>query len=188
MGTGTSESILFPSNIVFTLNDTSYLEWLVSSLNPRAVVYGELLETAFSVPFIDIVPNDDNRLAEGLLLRDEYVALTGNQPPDMEHCSLLEMMIALSRRLSDAVYDPDADTRNLWFWRLMRNLDLLMYSDVIMDPVSRENARLALHKVVSREYRRNGSGGLFPLKHPPSDQREVEIWYQMEFWLSENGF
>ena len=39
---------------------------------------------------------------------------------------------------------------------------------------------------INRQYEANGEGGLFPLKGVCEDQREVEIWYQMNAYLYEH--
>jgi hypothetical protein len=43
-----------------------------------------------------------------------------------------------------------------------------------------------LERVKNRDYETDGHGGLFPLRNPPEDQRQVELWYQMGHWMAEN--
>jgi hypothetical protein len=40
---------------------------------------------------------------------------------------------------------------------------------------------------VERKYDPNGYGGLFPLRCPKHDQREIEIWYQFNEYLEDQG-
>jgi hypothetical protein len=40
-------------------------------------------------------------------------------------------------------------------------------------------------KIMDRRYERNGQGGLFPLRKPAMDQRDVEIWYQANAYMIE---
>lgn len=173
---------------MLTRNDAKYLQWVSEMLGKDSMFYGDLLEVFFSVEFVDIVPNDDNRLQEGLAIREEYVRKTGEPYPSIGYCSLLEVVVGISRRISEAVYNPDQDTRASWFWVIVDNLGLLGYTDETMDPISREDVRGLLKNVVSRSYKKNGSGGLFPLLRPLGDQREVELWYQMDYWLAERGY
>ena len=43
-----------------------------------------------------------------------------------------------------------------------------------------------LNKWMNRDIGYDGSGGLFPLKNPPGDERKVEIMYQMYAYVHEN--
>ena len=42
-----------------------------------------------------------------------------------------------------------------------------------------------LDRLISREYGRNGEGGLFTVSNPRNDMRGVEIWYQAMWYFSE---
>jgi hypothetical protein len=65
---------------------------------------------------------------------------------------------------------------------LIRNLGLIDTNDTNTD-VKEVNA--IIKRVVDRTYQHNGHGGLFPLRLATSDQRKVEIWYQLSAYLSE---
>lgn len=93
---------------------------------------------------------------------------------------MLELMIALSRRLS---FEDDGEPRN-WFWQLMENLGLERYND--HTPIPERAVDELLNGVIWRTYKRNGAGGLFPLKRASEDQRNVEIWYQLCAYLLED--
>jgi hypothetical protein len=67
---------------------------------------------------------------------------------------------------------------------LMENLDLERYND--NTPFSDAAIDELLDRVIWRTYRRNGAGGLFPLKRTREDQRQVEIWYQLCAYLLED--
>ncbi len=43
-----------------------------------------------------------------------------------------------------------------------------------------------LERLIWRQYQEDGQGGFFPLAWPEQDQREVELWYQMNAYLAEN--
>lgn len=97
-------------------------------------------------------------------------------------CSVLEMLIGLSRRLA---FEGGGEPAG-WFWLLMRNLTLDGMDDErfdLMDPTIVDDI---VQRLVWRQYNWDGKGGLFPLQFPNRDQREVEIWYQMQAWLLEN--
>lgn len=96
---------------------------------------------------------------------------------------MLEMILGLARRAS---FEDDGDTRE-WFWRLLENLDIARYTDMVCSryPCNQEIERV-LNRVIYRVYEDDGHGGLFPLRYPDRDQREVELWYQLSAYLLEH--
>lgn len=172
--------------------DDLYLEWLygqVADLNLKAPskTYWKLFHQLFTKEFVWLVPNDDNRVEDGRDLRREFLSVTGIRISDRSWldlgCSVLEMIIALARRCE---FQTEA-TAQEWFWKLMDNLDLTKFNDSWYRRESNE-AMIdeRLNRLIFRTYSYDGSfGGLFPLKNPERDQRDVEIWYQMSAYLLE---
>lgn len=170
------------------LLDEVYLTWLYSQVadvglkNPSRT-YWSLFRQLYRKEFIWLIPNDDNRAEDGRLLRVEFLdneRIAGVDSSWMElGCSMLEMLIALARRLS---FEDDA-TPSAWFWRLLENLGLEVYNDRQSRFTNEINE--VLDRVILRTYEPDGSGGLFPLKNPSQDQRDVEIWYQLSAYLLE---
>lgn len=160
-----------------------YFNWLyslvASTSNPNpSRSYFQLLEMMHTKRFTWFIPNDDNRVEDGLELRYEY----RNGPLETEDCcSFLEMLIALSRR---AGFETDQDPAE-WFWHLTDNMGLRQYSDEVFMDSEPGEVRYILDRVVDREYDRNGHGGLFPLQNPSGDQTKVELWYQLSSYLLE---
>lgn len=93
-------------------------------------------------------------------------------------CSMLEMLIGLSRRLA---FDTTGEAR-AWFWHLVHNIGLGHLTDAVHPYPTREVQRI-LDTVIWRTYQPDGQGGLFPLKHAEQDQTKVEIWYQLAAYL-----
>ena len=170
-----------------------YFEWLASKVvslkakNPE-VTRWKLLRRMFSTQFEWFIPNDDNRAEHGLELRVEWVRETGQVNPDRDWlelpCSVLEMMIALSDRLT---FEAGGST-GPWFWHLVKNLELDTYTDDIYEISIEEEVDEVLDKLNNRTYDRDGYGGLFPLTQDPRDQRKVEILYQMSSYLLEKDY
>lgn len=108
--------------------------------------------------------------------------------PDMPFfepdASVLEMLIVLARRVSFESYStPDA-----WFWKLLENLELNRCTDYhYNDNVAREIER-TLERFLDRRYSSDGVGGIFPLRQPAGDQRNIELWYQMSEYLREGEY
>lgn len=165
--------------------DELYFPWLyaqVASVNiaDPSRTYWELLRKLYNKEFIWFVPNDDNRAEDGRELRLEFVTTTGAVVDGdwlRLGCSVLELLIALSRRLCFETDIPEVE----WFWEMLENLGLDQYNDSRPLPEARVDA--VLDRFIWRVYRRNGRGGLFPLKRSSEDQTKVEIWYQMSAYI-----
>jgi hypothetical protein len=144
----------------------------------------------FSFPFVCHIPNDDNRVEDGLVLRKQYAEKQGfDNPEDIlpGPCTVLEMLLALAGRMDFILFDPrKGDRYQKWFWLLISNLKLKKYHNGDEDSESKKKYnRIVLKKLVNREYKSDGRGGLFPLDDPSGNQREVEIWYQMMAFISQ---
>lgn len=169
--------------------DELYFTWLYSQVetveaaNPSRT-YWRILKILFAKEFLWIIPNDDNRAEDGKDLRHEFIRCEGLEDVDSHWmelgCSMLELLIALSRRLA---FEDDGEP-DRWFWELMENLDLERYNDAAFIP--EEEIDQILDEVIWRTYKRNGVGGLFPLKKTNDDQRENELWYQLSAYILEN--
>ena len=169
--------------------DELYLSWLYNfvsdpELTRPSLTFWKLTKQMYTKEFVWFVPNDDNRIEDGRYLRDEFIEDLGLEDVDPDWlylgCSMLEMLIGLSRRLSFI----DEGEPSEWFWRLINNLGL-RYSDRNKFPMA--HVEEVLDNVIWRTYDPNGFGGLFPLSHADRDQRDVEIWYQMSSYLLERA-
>jgi hypothetical protein len=171
--------------------DEFYFRWLYSQVgsveeqNP-SYTYWEMLRQLYKKEFVYIIENDDNRAHDGLDLRREFLNQEGISEVDSSWmnlcCSMLELLIGLSRRLAF----EDGGEPYIWFWHLIENLGLEIYNDNTRIPTHRIDR--ILDRVISRTYNRKGHGGLFPLNRTSMDQREVELWYQLNEYLIERSF
>ena len=173
--------------------DERYLDWLYSLVAPTRInknparSHFKLVEQLFKKEFLWFVPNDDNRIEDGKGLREEFIQAT-----DAERdyiwlelgCSVLEMLIALCRH---AEFESGRDAY-YWFWRIMDNLGIRIYTDNQYDDEVRLIVDDAIEIMIRRSYRHDGVGGIFPLRDPEKDQRDVELWYQMSSYILENNY
>ena len=152
--------------------------------------YCRLLSHLHDREFIYILEMDGNRATDGVDLRyrfaydcgynysmvDRYL---GNRP-----CSILEMMVALALKCEENIMvDPDVgDRTGLWFWDMVASLGLSSMTDSEFDIFYVDDV---LDRFLNREYRRNGEGGLFTVRHCRYDLRTAEIWYQMNWYLND---
>src|SRR5690606_12696463 len=171
--------------------DARYLDWLYKYIgdsqtrNPERSHFLLAVEL-FQKEFVWFVPNDDNRVEDGRILREEFFdEMAAGRDRDWleQECSMLEMLVALSRRCAFETNEEPID----WFWVLMDNLGLREYNDEEYNQNDdfKLDVDIILDRVIQRTYDADGRGGLFPLRNPTRDQREVEIWYQMAAYILE---
>ena len=172
------------------LLDEQYLKWLYAQVgsvklkNPSRT-YWSLARQLYTKEYDWFIPNDDNRVEDGRDLRYQFLEecdLGEDQEWLGLDCSMLEMVIGLSRRLS---FLAEGEPRD-WFWHLLDNLGIL-FTDRENGPHRNKEVRAVLDSVVKRDYHADGRGGLFPLRHPDGDQRLVEVWDQMNSYLDEQS-
>lgn len=170
--------------------DDLYLPWLYCQVGARSVkesntsrTHWKLLRQLYSIEFVWLVSNDDNRAEDGRALRYAWadeVNIDPNPAWLARGCSFLEMLIALSRRLA---FEGDGDC-HIWFWHLLGNINLANCNDRSnFDPKQVDEI---VDMVIWRLYDRYGRGGLFPLRRPRRDQRKEELWSQMNAYLLAN--
>lgn len=171
--------------------DDLYLEWLYSQVasvrhRSKSKTYWCLLRQLYKKEFVWLVPNDDNRVEDGRDLRLEFLDSTGLQDvdPSWMHlgCSMLEMLIGLSKRLS---FEGEGSVKD-WFWELLENVELEQCTDTRYNEQMEAYVDMVLDRIIWRTYDRSGKGGLFPLQHSIRDQRKLELWYQLCAYLLEH--
>jgi hypothetical protein len=130
---------------------------------------------------------DSKRAEDGIALRNRYERETGipskmfindygNRP-----CSVLEMMVALCLRCEETIMD-DMGAGYLFF-EMIDNLGLRNMTDSNYDY---DYVSFILDRFLYRQYDPDGKGGLFILRnHPEVDARSMEIWMQMNWYLSD---
>lgn len=164
-----------------------YLRWLEPQIrdendNPKRS-YWDLLNMMYEKEFVWLVPNDDNRIEDGLALRVEFCYAQHIRPNALKNlgpCSFLEVLIALSRRLSFAAGGNSPG----WAWQLVTNLELDKMWDRLSRP-KRSQVTDILDACIWRTYLPDGCGGFFPLAWADDDQTQIEIWYQMADYIEE---
>lgn len=164
--------------------ENRYFEWLYDLVCGRRyskqISYRKLLMYLHDTEFRYSIPKDANRAADGVDLRrrfDRNAALYLNGP-----CSVLEMMVALSIRCEETIMDDTyiGDRTGQWFWGMIVNLGLgSMYDEQFDMRYVEEKIDIFL----SRDYERDGRGGLFYINNCDADVRKVEIWCQLCWYL-----
>src|SRR4051794_4407249 len=101
-----------------------YFKWLIGKvMPPHSDNYNGLLTVLHRTEFVWVVPGDDNRAADGIELRLDflrethfYKEMSWFETP----CSVLEMLIALGYRIGSQILASAQDC----FWLFVRNLGL----------------------------------------------------------------
>ncbi len=168
-----------------------YYKWLCRFvMTSRRRCYRILMRYLYQTPFVVVVDMDDNRYADGLELRSTFADEYGYSDEDIKHamgddpCNILEVMLALAIRCENNIMEDTSvgDRTDKWFWMMIDNSYLGTLTD---DAFDAKKADAIIHRIIYRTYEPNGLGGLFRLKYPPEDLRTVELWYQLNWYLTE---
>ena len=168
-----------------------YFDWMCQLVSDKQYIgnrsYRKLLSKLHNIPFTYTIDMDGNRAADGIDLRyrfgyernyEDYIIASFL---DDKPCSVLEMIIALALRCETIMEDPDyGDRTGEWFWGMIESLGLESMDDTSFN---RDYVDDVIDIFLSRDYGRDGRGGLFTIKHPKRDLRTVELWYQMNWYL-----
>ena len=154
----------------------AYGDRLVDSIHARRRGYDMLFEQLHETAFIFILPFDSNREGDGLYLRKRMGIR------DRRQCSVLEMLVAFSDRAFKEYFAGCVDTAADVFWIMLHNLGLDGFADNVYDDV--EVAEI-LDTWLNRRFDANGNGSIFPLRRTNRDQRDVEIWSQMNEYVNQ---
>lgn len=169
-----------------SINSYEYFDWLIGKLGKQAHRYSKLLDHLFSTEFTYTIPMDENRWSDGVYLRNEFLDECGGVyilNVSGAPCSVLEMMIALSIRCERILEDELHDNRTeKWFWNMIQSLQLKNSTDQNYDEQYVDDR---LFIFMHRMYEWTGRGGLFTLDDPDCDMRELQIWDQMNMFISE---
>ena len=170
--------------------NNEYFEWLFDLVCDRelseTVSYRKLLMLLRSIDFTYSIPMDKNRAHDGLDLRYRFTLVNHYEPYIADEiegpCSVLEMMIAMAIRCEETIMDdPTVGDRTVqWFWGMINNLGLSYQTDTRFDKIFVTDT---IQKILNREYAPDGRGGLFRVRNCRRDLREVEIWYQLNWYL-----
>lgn len=161
--------------------DDEYFEWMYDLVCDgrfsKRITYRKLLMHLHNTEFIYSIPRDENRAEGGVDLRRRFSDHNVSGP-----CSVLEMMLALAIDCEETIMENAAygDRTGQWFWGMINNLGLGTMNDTNYD---REYVTNILDRFLHRRYERDGRGGLFTVRNCDRDLRDVEIWYQLCWYL-----
>lgn len=159
-----------------------YFRWLCDQVvDDLHYDYDELLWCLYNIEFIYDNEMDQNRAADGVNLRMSYINDMGLSRADFLYfkalpCSMLEMMISLSKHISDTMDDYETGEKtHKYFWYMVKSLGLDFMYDDEFDP---DYVKLKIEKFIKKDYCPNGKGSLFYVKNATCDMRKLQIWIQ----------
>lgn len=167
----------------------AYFEWIYDLVcgerYPKEISYRKLLMRLHEIPFISILPRDENRVKDGIDLRYRFAYVHAGIENAEDYldgpCSVLEMMVALAIRCEEEMEDPKKGDRTAqWFWGMVTSLGL---GSMMNSRYDRSYVDAIVMRFLNREYSPDGRGGLFTIKNCKRDLRDVGIWYQMSWYF-----
>lgn len=171
-----------------TLNN-EYFNWMYdiacADRFAKDISYRKLLTHLHSTRFRYSIKRDSNRADDGVSLRYRFALSLGYDDVHYyitEPCSVLEMILALAIRCEENIMDDTAfgNRTGQWFWGMVNNLGLGSMTDNQFDKLYVEEI---IERFLDREYEPNGKGGLFTVRNCDRDLRDVEIWFQLCYYL-----
>lgn len=177
----------------------SYQNWLKDTLAIDArydILFDQLYDTAFEW----VLDNDGNRESDARHLREEYAYRAKLMFRDewlLWDASVLEVLASLSFDMVDCVCEYPGDFEaSTGFWIMMENLGLDNFSDDIYMTKygfegfdrTRKDVERILNRWLKRRFTKTGKGSPFPRRRGVEDQRYVEMWYQLNGYVIDNGW
>jgi hypothetical protein len=170
-----------------------YFEWLYNLVcrdrySPQ-ISHRKLISRLHCIEFRYSIPKDGNRAEDGIKLRYRFALRNGyEKSADIimdildGPCSVLEMLIALALKCEEDIMDDPkvGDRTTQWFWGMLTNLGLGGCRDELYERSRVDNA---IERFLNRDYEPDGRGGLFTIRNCEYDLRDVEIWYQLCWYL-----
>lgn len=177
-------------------NQATYFEWLCGFVENKyePVAAGShrlLLKRLYELEFYAVLERDSDRVYEGLDMRNRYDdtrMYPDDRPDRFAPCNMLEAMIAMcdaveETTMANAQY---GDRTAKWFWLMIENAGLDTLDDISYTHDTDDYITSVIARINERRYQANGDGSFFPLRNPRADMREVDLWYQFQWYITEN--
>lgn len=177
-----------------TVIQDEYFHWMIQLVSdekfPRKRSWERLFRLLHETDFTYILEMDGNRAEDGTDLRYRFADESGYSDQevciylDNRPCSVLEMMIALAQRCEEHIMDdPESGNRTgQWFFEMITSLGLYSMDDGHFDYLE---SKKIIMDFLNRDYESDGRGGLFTIPNCSNDLRNVDIWYQMMWYLND---
>lgn len=137
----------------------------------------EKINMMYNIPFRPVVKMDENRIFHVYETRGNHGWDYISKEP-----SVLEVLITIAISCEDEIMTniDFGDRTAHWFWAMYSNLGL---DD---ERCSLEDAEDIIFDFMNRNYDRYGHGSIFYTHYREHDFRTLDLWWQMQIWLTEN--
>lgn len=183
-------------SMLTSATSSTYIQWIVLDKlglsDKEWKKYNFLINSLAKIEFIWVHPRDENRYNDGLELRSQFSDETGrfldSSSGLSSKCTMLEMMAALSIKVENRLMRnlDIGDRTSVWFISMIDNLGLSKCTNTGWKYEYEDYIRGVCDRVIKRDYKSDGSGGLFPLKNHSLNWKNEEIWTQCMAWIREN--
>lgn len=168
--------------------EAEYLTWLVRRMNvvPHKN-YGMLLRELYRKEFYSNIDHDEDRGADGIVLRDTWADEVGYKGDiDFGPPRILETIIGISLRIEDRIFGgpwiDEWDYKRI-FWDLINNLGLTQY-DGVLTGLEYEKVGTVLDNFLTK-VSRDTFPNIFAFSVTPQNLRKMNIWSQMGLYIEE---
>ena len=167
--------------------ERDYRDWLIDKVN-IVEDYTFLLRELFKIEFYSLIPYDEDRGMDGLMLREEWAEDVGYDGSlDFMASNVLEVLIGIARRIEFQLfgtkYVDDWDYVRI-FWDMIDNLGLGEMYGTLSRYTFDEINEIVTH-FLNRDYFCNKKGNIFIIGNDTRDIRKLNIWTQMGLYISE---
>lgn len=169
--------------------EKEYVTWLVGRVNviPRKN-YGMLLRELYRYKFYAVVKYDEDRGADGIVLRDTWADEVGYKGSILfGQPSVLETLIGISLRIEDQIFGgpwvEEWDYIRV-FWDLINNLGLTKYYGVL-SAAEYEDVVTVLDRFLSKVSHCDKFVNIFTFSVTPKNLSKMNLWSQMNLYISE---
>ena len=166
---------------------SAYRLWLNNKVsNELSPAYTQVLAILWRTEYVAEYENDNNRIADGKTLRDEFATetkLDNVEYMKLKHTSirLIEIMISLAGRINNISSFDDNVAK--YFWKMVSSLGLNTLDDGHFNASS---AQKRIDGLLKHTYSKNGRGSLFFI--PTIDQSynatKLDLWTQAMAYLN----
>lgn len=174
-----------------------YFLWLCGLMDISLEQYSELFYILYDTDFLWVTPTDSDRADDGLEMRRKYYEQDREEDWIMfidDGCSVLEALVGIACRMNFLIESEETgDMSRVWFWDMIRNLGLAKFNNMVLinsDGSSNDDQSQAvidiLNRWMMRQFEPDGTGSIFPLSNPKSDQRYETINMQMNLYAQAN--
>ena len=147
-----------------------------------------LFSILHNIMFRSVLERDRNREDDGLFLRERFQFPVKYErfihDFVVKECSVMEVLVALAIRAdNEIVGDPAEGHPEKFFMEMIKNLGLYR---LVKRRYDERDVNKIIQRWLSRRFESDGRGSPFPVRYDYRDQRGLEIWDQMNSYISEN--